>query len=57
MLDHTMGTAGATIFPSTLTALEQRLLLVNARHTTHQATTTAMMVTLMLQGLSVQVQP
>ena len=52
-----MGTIGATIFPFTLTVLEQRLLLVSAQHTTHQATTTAMMVTMMLQELSAQLQP
>ena len=48
---------GATIFPFTLTVLEQSPLLVSARHTTHQATTTATMVTLMLQELSAHLQP
>ena len=57
MLATIMGTVGATLFPFTLTALEPRLLLVSAPHTAHQATTTAMMVTMSLQELSAQLQP
>ena len=56
MLAPISGTAGAIISPFTLTVLEQRHLLVSARRTTHQATTTATMATLILQELSAQVQ-